>query len=69
MVYTRGSEIDYYFWEASGAEGWGYSDVLPYFQNLENLHTALDGIYMYISAALDNDTILFFKSTVNFLFF
>ena len=32
MVYVRGNAGDYAHWEDSGASGWGYSDVLPYFQ-------------------------------------
>jgi choline dehydrogenase len=29
MVYIRGNPADYDLWEASGAAGWGYRDVLP----------------------------------------
>ncbi|WP_438749644.1 choline dehydrogenase [Pararhizobium sp. O133] len=36
MVYVRGSAEDYGKWEASGAQGWGYADVLPYFKRMEN---------------------------------
>ena len=31
MLYVRGRPLDYDSWEAQGAPGWGYSDVLPYF--------------------------------------
>ncbi|KAM3425745.1 hypothetical protein BST61_g7677 [Cercospora zeina] len=31
MVYDRGSAADYNAWEALGNEGWGWEDLLPYF--------------------------------------
>tara|TARA_R110002124_G_scaffold105944_2_gene257198 strand:- start:2360 stop:4021 length:1662 start_codon:yes stop_codon:yes gene_type:complete len=36
MVYVRGHAKDYDHWEASGAKGWSYADVLPYFKRMEN---------------------------------
>ena len=36
MVYVRGHACDYDFWAHSGAQGWGYADVLPYFKRMEN---------------------------------
>lgn len=33
--YTRGQPADYDDWAALGNEGWGYSDVLPYFKRTE----------------------------------
>ena len=36
MVYARGNPADYDGWEAMGAEGWGYDDVLRYFKKSEN---------------------------------
>jgi choline dehydrogenase len=36
MVYIRGNPADYDLWEASGAAGWGYRDVLPYFRRAES---------------------------------
>ncbi len=38
MVYVRGHARDYDRWAASGATGWAYADVLPYFKRLENWH-------------------------------
>jgi choline dehydrogenase len=35
LVYVRGNALDYEGWEARGAEGWGYRDVLPYFKRAE----------------------------------
>ena len=36
MVAHRGTPDDYAEWEASGAGGWGWEDVLPYYRKLEN---------------------------------
>ncbi|MEM8577338.1 MAG: choline dehydrogenase [Pseudomonadota bacterium] len=36
MVYVRGHALDYDHWRDSGADGWGYADVLPYFKRMEN---------------------------------
>lgn len=38
MVYVRGHAKDYDHWAESGASGWGYADVLPYFQRMEHWH-------------------------------
>ncbi|TLP57590.1 choline dehydrogenase [Parasedimentitalea maritima] len=38
MVYVRGHAGDYDHWAASGAQGWGYADVLPYFKRMESWH-------------------------------
>jgi len=40
MVYVRGHARDYDHWAESGAAGWSFADVLPYFRRLEN---AADG--------------------------
>ena len=37
MCWVRGNPMDYEMWEACGAEGWRWSNVLPYFQRLENV--------------------------------
>ena len=36
MVYVRGHARDYEHWADSGAQGWRYADVLPYFKRMEN---------------------------------
>ena len=36
MVYVRGHAKDYDHWADSGADGWSYADVLPYFKRMEN---------------------------------
>ncbi len=38
MVYVRGHAKDFDTWQAMGADGWAYADVLPYFQRMENWH-------------------------------
>ena len=38
MCWVRGNPMDYELWEALGAEGWRWSNVLPYFQRLESVH-------------------------------
>ncbi|MDX1400770.1 MAG: choline dehydrogenase, partial [Kiloniellales bacterium] len=35
MVYVRGNAKDFDAWEAAGACGWGYEDLLPYFKRVE----------------------------------
>jgi choline dehydrogenase len=36
MLYVRGRPLDYDAWEAQGAPGWGFRDVLPYFVKSED---------------------------------
>ena len=38
MIYVRGHAKDYDHWAESGAQGWGYADVLPHFKRMENWH-------------------------------
>lgn len=35
LIFIRGQQEDYDDWEASGAEGWNYNQVLPYFRKFE----------------------------------
>ena len=43
MVYVRGHARDFDNWQAEGAKGWGYSDVAPYFDRMENWHDSGHG--------------------------
>jgi choline dehydrogenase len=38
MVYVRGHAKDFDHWEESGAQGWAYADVLPYYKRMETWH-------------------------------
>ncbi|MDV7144419.1 choline dehydrogenase [Tropicimonas sp. TH_r6] len=38
MVYVRGHAGDFDHWAEEGAEGWAFSDVLPYFKRMEHWH-------------------------------
>ena len=38
MVFVRGEAEDFDNWEAMGAKGWSYKDVLPYFIKVEHVH-------------------------------
>lgn len=43
MVYVRGHAGDFDHWAASGADGWAYADVLPYFKRMETWHESGQG--------------------------
>ncbi|MBS0123813.1 choline dehydrogenase [Thetidibacter halocola] len=43
MVYVRGHARDYDHWAESGADGWAYADVLPYFRRMESWHDSGQG--------------------------
>ena len=43
MVYVRGHAGDYDHWAESGAAGWGYADVVPYFKRMEYWHPGPHG--------------------------
>lgn len=36
MVYVRGNPLDFERWDAEGAKGWSYAQVLPYFKRAES---------------------------------
>ncbi len=38
MVYVRGHARDFDTWAEMGADGWSYSDVLPYYKRMETWH-------------------------------
>ncbi|MBF9033438.1 choline dehydrogenase [Rhodobacterales bacterium HKCCE2091] len=43
MIYVRGHARDFDHWAETGATGWGYADVLPYFQRAEHWHSGGHG--------------------------
>ena len=43
MVYVRGHAKDFDTWEAMGASGWSYADVLPYYKRMESWDPAGHG--------------------------
>ena len=43
MVYVRGHAGDFDHWAESGATGWSYADVLPYFKRQETSHGGEEG--------------------------
>lgn len=43
MVYVRGHAKDFDAWEAMGASGWSYADVLPYYKRMESWDPAGHG--------------------------
>ena len=43
MVYVRGHAKDFDHWAESGATGWAYRDVLPYYKRLESWHSGGHG--------------------------
>ncbi len=43
MVYVRGNAGDFDHWEESGAKGWGYADVAPYYDRMESWHESGQG--------------------------
>jgi choline dehydrogenase len=45
MIYIRGHRHCYNEWEAAGNKGWGYEDVLPYFQKSEHQERGTDAFH------------------------
>ena len=43
MGYVRGHARDFDHWADSGAHGWSYADVLPYFKRMEHWHSGGHG--------------------------
>ncbi|RYG89742.1 choline dehydrogenase [Loktanella sp. IMCC34160] len=43
MIYVRGHARDFDHWDDSGARGWSYADVLPYYQRMEHWHSGGHG--------------------------
>ncbi len=52
MVYVRGHARDFDTWEAMGAEGWAYRDVLPYFKRMEQWHGRGDAAWRGVDGPL-----------------
>ncbi|MEG0044770.1 MAG: choline dehydrogenase [Comamonas sp.] len=46
MIYSRGQPADYEYWSAQGNTGWGWSDVLPYFQKSECNTRGADALHV-----------------------
>ena len=44
MVYVRGHAKDFDHWAESGADGWAYADVLPYYKRMEHWHDGGHGV-------------------------
>ena len=45
MIYIRGHARDYDQWRQMGLEGWGFSDVLPYFKRSEGYEAGTDDFH------------------------
>ena len=43
MVYVRGHALDFDHWAETGAAGWAYADVLPYYKRMECWHDSGHG--------------------------
>jgi len=43
MVYVRGHAHDFDHWAETGAKGWAFADVLPYFKRMENAKGGEEG--------------------------
>ena len=47
MIVIRGNHRDYDKWRQMGLNGWGYSDILPYFRRAEGNRTREDGFHRH----------------------
>ena len=52
MVFVRGHARDFDHWAESGATGWSYADVLPYFRRMETWHGGEPGEFRGTSGPL-----------------
>ena len=42
LIFSRGQRMDFDVWAQKGNKGWGYEDVLPYFQRFESYKENMD---------------------------
>ncbi len=52
MVFVRGHARDFDHWAETGASGWAYADVLPYFKRMETWHGGGDTAFRGTSGPL-----------------
>jgi choline dehydrogenase len=52
LIYVRGQPEDYDGWAASGNRGWGWNDVLPYFERSETACSDIDEKHELIEAII-----------------
>ena len=52
MVFVRGHARDFDHWAESGAAGWSYADVLPYFRRMETWHGGEPGEFRGVEGPL-----------------
>jgi choline dehydrogenase len=45
MIYIRGNPVDYDEWRDGGCQGWGWSDLLPYFVRAEDNERGASGVH------------------------
>lgn len=55
LMYFRGSELDYNTWKENGNTGWGWTDVLPYFDQKEvviNHYSSYDPLEYFLETSV-----------------
>jgi choline dehydrogenase-like flavoprotein len=46
FVWTRGAKPDYDAWEALGNPGWGWKDLLPYFERVSHIQCSISSAHL-----------------------